>query len=185
MVVVGLGNPDREYVGTRHNVGFELVEILASRWGAKRFASRSLFAWTTARFAGREVVLLKPMTYMNRSGVAVGRFLGEREWGPERCLIVVDDMALEVGRIRFRWRGGDGGHQGLASVEERLGTETYSRLRIGVGPAPASAEWSDFVLSPFTADERRIIDETFGRAADGVEVVIRDGIERAMSLYND
>ncbi len=184
MLIVGLGNPDRRYADTRHNVGFDLVDVLASRWNARRMASPGSFDLMEARLAGRELYLMKPMTYMNRSGAPVGRFLDEQGDGPDQCLVAVDDMALDVGRLRFRRRGSDGGHQGLASIERRLGSEEYPRLRIGVGPAPPSCEWADFVLSRFTSDERKIIGETLERAADGVERMLHDGIDKAMSLYN-
>jgi PTH1 family peptidyl-tRNA hydrolase len=185
VVIIGLGNPGRRYERTRHNVGFELVDILAGRWGARRGSPTPLYSADCALVGGREVYLLKPMKYMNRSGIAVRRFLEEKGWGPGQCLVVVDDMALEVGRLRFRRRGTSGGHNGLASIEESLGTDEYPRLRIGVGPAPESAEWVDFVLTDFLERERPTLDETLARAADGVESLLRDGIDKTMSLYNN
>ena len=186
MVIVGLGNPGRRYEDTRHNVGFDLVEKLVDRWraGPAVSVSNRLFHAWRAEVDGDDLYLVTPVTYMNRSGIALRRFLEAYDLEPRDCLVVVDDMALEAGRLRFRRRGSAGGHNGLISIAERLGTQDYARLRVGIGPAPASTEWADFVLTPFTDEERERINEALDRAVDGIEVLLRDGMDRAMSLYN-
>lgn len=187
LLIVGLGNPGRRYAGTRHNVGFDLVDRLADAWRTSFAASSGVgpASELAPAVVGRtDVVLMKPLTYMNRVGLVVGPFAAEHGLDAGECLAIVDDMALPVGRIRFRPRGSAGGHNGLSSIEERLGTSDYPRLRIGIGPAPASEEWADFVLTPFTTDERKAIEEALERAQQGVETLIENGIERAMSEFN-
>jgi PTH1 family peptidyl-tRNA hydrolase len=186
MVIVGLGNPGRSYDGTRHNVGFDLVERLIERWHASPVISvspRLFHAWR-AEVDGQDVYLVTPVTYMNRSGIALRLFLEAYDLEARDCLVIVDDMALETGRLRFRRRGSAGGHNGLISIEERLGTRDYARLRVGIGPAPASTEWADFVLTPFSKEERERIEEALDRAVDGIELLLEEGMDRTMSLYN-
>lgn len=187
LLIVGLGNPGRRYASTRHNVGFDLVERLAWRWRTS-FRERSVsglsYAIASTTVGGTDVFLMKPWTYMNRSGLVVAPFAEENDLPSEACLVVVDDLALPVGVIRFRAAGSAGGHNGLVSIEEQLGTLTYPRLRIGIGPAPSAAEWADFVLTPFETDEREAIDDALDRSREGIETLLASGIERAMSLYN-
>jgi PTH1 family peptidyl-tRNA hydrolase len=184
MLIVGLGNPGKKYVGTRHNVGFDLVDVLAHRWQVSSW-------WTTfgaevseATFQDRTVSLMKPLTYMNRSGGPVAQFVRAHEVPLAECLVVVDDMHLETGKIRFRRKGSPGGHNGLSSISDRLGSTEFPRLRIGVGPAPPSSEWADFVLTPWESGDRDTVDAAIVRAAEGVETLIELGIERAMGRYN-
>jgi PTH1 family peptidyl-tRNA hydrolase len=185
MLIVGLGNPGRKYVGTRHNVGFDLVDRLVSRWrGSSWWTTDAGAVVSEATVQGREVLLLKPLTYMNRSGRPVSRFVREREIPVGECLVVVDDMHLETGKIRFRRKGSAGGHNGLSSITECLGTAEYPRLRIGVGPAPPSSEWADFVLTPWEGDDRDAVDAAILRAAEGVEMLLELGIERTMGRFN-
>lgn len=208
MLIVGLGNPGAAYQRTRHNVGFELVDLLSARWHADPLPTGGPYGLRRVEIRresdgeAEEVYLMKPETYMNRSGRAVRHFLtdhhhavdravevdpetGAVTYGPvDRFLVVVDDMFLDVGRIRFRRRGTTGGHNGLASIEATLGSADYPRLRIGVGPAPAASEWVDFVLTPFADEERASLHEALERAADGITTLIEAGIEQAMSRHN-
>ncbi|MBI2939488.1 MAG: aminoacyl-tRNA hydrolase [Chloroflexi bacterium] len=183
-LVVGLGNPGSEYAGTRHNIGFAVVDELARRWGT-RFGKRqakSLVALPRAGELDGRPVLAKPQTYMNLSGDAVrllARGLGPR---PEEILVVYDDIDLPLGRVRVRERGSAGGHRGVASIIERLGTDAFPRLRLGVG-RPAG-ETVDYVLSRFTVDEQLAADELVARGADAAACAVEEGLAAAMNRYN-
>jgi peptidyl-tRNA hydrolase, PTH1 family len=182
-LIVGLGNPGAEYAGTRHNVGFEVIERLAKRHGiaAKRRAMRSVLGDGT--ICGQRVILARPMTFMNLSGEAAGAICRMYRIPPEDVIVVVDDVALPVGRIRLRSKGSAGGHHGLESVEAHLGTQEYPRVRIGVGGADGR-ELVDHVLGRFRPNEREAVDASLEVAADAVEHALRDGFESAMTLFN-
>ncbi len=187
-VVVGLGNPGEEYAKTRHNVGFDVVDLLAKRWGTS-FERSNLLTGLVATAspsgapAGR-VRLVKPTTYMNLCGPALVRALKVFEAPPEAALVVVDDFMLDFARLRFRAEGSSGGHNGLKSIEGSLGTRTYPRLRIGVGPVPAGRDPADFVLSRYNAEERKELPFLIETAADAVEVWLKEGLAKAMDRYN-
>ncbi len=184
MWIVGLGNPGPRYAGTRHNVGFELVDVLVERFDASPVrADATMLVWRGAS-GWEECLLVKPMTYMNRSGLAVRALVDRYELDIADGLCVVDDMALDLGRIRFRERGSSGNHNGLESIEEHLGTRDYPRLRIGIGPAPDAESWVDFVLERFSDDERGTLDAALERAADGVESLMSASFEDTMSRFN-
>lgn len=182
-LVAGLGNPGAEYRGTRHNVGFEVVEELAERHGIpmKRRAMRAVIG--DGLIAGQRVILVRPMTYMNLSGEAVGAIARMHKLLPERVLVVVDDMALPLGRLRIRPQGSAGGHNGLESIERHLNTRAYPRIRIGVGAA-RPGRMVDHVLGRFRPEEREAVAEAIDRAADAVEAILADGLERAMNRFN-
>lgn len=182
-LIVGLGNPGAEYAGTRHNVGFEVVDRLAARHGiaVRRRTLRSVLG--DGLIEGRRVILARPMTYMNLSGEAVGAICRMYRIPPERTIVIVDDVALPLGRLRLRLKGSCGGHNGLESVERHLGTQAYPRVRIGVGGA-RPGELVDHVLSRFRPEERPVIEAAIDLAADAVEAALRDGFEQAMNLYN-
>ncbi len=179
--IVGLGNPGSEYKGTRHNVGFEVVDELARRWRA------ALKKWkATADLAivrDREAVLVEPRTYMNHSGQAVAAIMAFYRILPADVLIVVDEVQLPLGRLRFRPSGSAGGHNGLKSIIEHVGSD-FPRLRIGIERGDRQRDLADRVLSRFGADEREIIERSIQRAADGVETFIAEGIGPAMNRYN-
>lgn len=183
-IVVGLGNPGPGYGSTRHNVGFLVVDEVRRRHGdpAEERASRSLCAVVSV--AGIEILLARPQTYMNRSGLAVAALLERRKAGPADLLVVCDDFYLAFGGLRLRPRGSHGGHQGLRSVIESLGTQEFARLRVGVGPPEPEQDHADFVLAPFGAPERRRLREVVETASDCVEAAVSDGIERAMGRFN-
>jgi peptidyl-tRNA hydrolase, PTH1 family len=184
-VVCGLGNPGPEYAATRHNVGWWLIETLLQAW---RFASlvRSGPLRTSAgRIDDREVLLVEPVTYMNRSGSALARLQRELPFDPASdLLVIVDDAALDVGRVRLRARGSSGGHNGLRSIEGALRTQEYARLRIGVGSAPPDVDLSDWVLSPFDTEDEERVRALLPELVDGVRTWIREGIEAAAVRCN-
>lgn len=181
--VLGLGNPGERYRSTRHNLGFRVVDELASRLGAgsPRLECGALVA------AARGVTLVRPQTYMNRSGHAARCLLERRGFEPGDLMVVYDDVNLPLGRLRMRPKGSPGGHRGMESVVHSLRTDAVPRLRIGVGPEGGFAPGEDlveFVLEPFAADEREEAERSVERAADAVEAWLRRGIEEAMNRFN-
>lgn len=183
-LIVGLGNPGRRYDGTRHNVGFDVMDLLATRHRvAWESAPRGIEA-LVARWRTTDTVLAKPLTFMNLSGTAVLGLLQFYKVEPADCLIVVDDVHIELGRLRTRSRGSAGGHNGLKSIVGSLGSEEIARLRIGVGRGDDRRDLADHVLATFGAAERAPIAEAVGRAADAVELFIADGIGTVMNRYN-
>jgi PTH1 family peptidyl-tRNA hydrolase len=187
-VIVGLGNPGREYERTRHNVGWWVVDHLADVWHFDRWRRDGHSLATSGRALDRTVRLLKPQTYMNLSGAALAPYLRRPSWSPSTDLLVIaDDVALPVGTVRLRARGSAGGHNGLKSVEQSLGTREYARLRIGIRPAEPQRdidELADFVLSPFSTSERETVLALLPRLTDAIELWLRQGIEKAMNAYN-
>jgi peptidyl-tRNA hydrolase, PTH1 family len=183
-VIAGLGNPGSEYATTRHNAGFMLVDRLAGRQG--RSFQKDLRRSLTCRFEYRGVQLLlaKPKTYMNLSGTALREILHRYPANFSDLLIVYDDIALPLGKIRLRATGSSGGHRGMQSVIEALGSIEIPRLRIGVSTGEPPADCRDYVLSSFNRSEQQILEETLERAADAVETFVTDGMDRAMSQFN-
>jgi PTH1 family peptidyl-tRNA hydrolase len=183
---VGLGNPGPEYAETRHNAGFLLADHLGSRWSLAPFKRAERARDTGGMVAGAEVRLVKPTTYMNRSGAALAPFRARPEFDPaQHLLILVDDVALPVGGFRLRGAGSAGGHNGLKSIEGALQRQDYARLRIGVGPKPPEIEnLSDYVLGEFLPEERRAVDDLLDPMAEAVECWLSDGIEIAMTRFN-
>lgn len=183
--IVGLGNPGPEYERTRHNAGWILVEHLVMRSGMAPFRRGDQAVATTGTLDGVPVRVLKPTTYMNRSGDAL-RMLRSPTWDPAAdLLVVVDEAALPIGTYRLRGAGSAGGHNGLKSIEAALHRQDYARLRIGVGPKPPEYDdLADFVLGRFTPDERATLDGVLDEMADAVSCWAHDGIERAMNRFN-
>jgi peptidyl-tRNA hydrolase, PTH1 family len=184
-VVCGLGNPGAEYEATRHNVGWWVVEEAQATWRFPEF-SRSGNAWQSAGHVGVESVLLvEPVTYMNRSGAALARFAALDDFDSARdLLVIVDDTALDVGRVRIRASGSAGGHNGLKSIEATLRTREYARMRVGVGSPPPGWDLAEWVLSPFSDDEERGIVERLPDMVDAVRTWIEEGVEAAANRYN-
>lgn len=182
-LIVGLGNPGREYAGTRHNVGFMTIAELAKQ---HRINVKGAFGPAIAgrgSIAGEPVMLLQPTTFMNRSGTAVAYALKKLELPLTELLIIFDDLDLPVGKIRLRSLGSSGGHNGIKSTIAALNSQEFSRLRIGIGRSEGT-DVIDYVLQPFAADERLLIHETIGRACSAVEAWVQNGIERAASQFN-
>lgn len=182
-LVAGLGNPGKKYSTTRHNLGFRVVEELARRQNSV-FRNEGEFLTAEVEFGENCALLIKPMSFMNESGRAIGVLLRHSECGLENLLVVCDDVWLPMGKLRLRRRGSHGGHKGLKSVIETLGTEEFPRLRVGIGPPPANLELTEFVLSPFGGEERDVIEEAIVRAGDAVEHWAEEGIETTMMRFN-
>ena len=188
-VIVGLGNPGREYVATRHNVGWWLIDHLADVWHFDGWKKDGESQVANGVVGGVKVRLVKPQTYMNLSGQALKNFVRRPFWSAAKdLLVVVDEVQLPVGRIRIRPRGSAGGHNGLKSIEAALDTRDYSRLRIGVGPSEERKgiykDLADFVLAPFARDERAEILGLMPQLTATVETWLKEGVEKAMNLYN-
>ena len=183
-IFLGLGNPGPDYRTTRHNAGFLVVEELRRRHGGPPVerAGRSLLC--RLRLGHRQVVLARPQTYMNRSGEAAEALLKLGRVAPRDLLVICDDVYLELGTIRLRPRGSHGGHNGLRSIIERLGTDQFPRLRIGVGSPEPGADRAAYVLEPFPRADRERLKEIVRQAADCAETVATEGIERAMNRFN-
>jgi len=183
-LIVGLGNPGERYRRTRHNVGFMVLDALAARAGAKRGREES-GAWVASGELGAESVLLvKPLSFMNRSGGPVLGLLRTYGTEPRDVVVVLDDVALPLGELRLRERGGHGGHNGLRSVIDVLGTEEFPRLRIGIRKEDGTDELADYVLSEFPKEDVLVVQEMVGYAADAVECLIREGVPAAMNRFN-
>jgi PTH1 family peptidyl-tRNA hydrolase len=180
--IVGLGNPGEKYDRTRHNLGFEVVNLLK---GESEFVpGKGSYEFCETSISSLRIVLLKPTTYMNRSGMAVRSFADLESVWPEEILVIADDFNLPLGRIRLRKSGSDGGHNGLASVIYHLQTEEFPRIRLGIGPVPGKIAAEDFVLERFIAKESEISDEMVKRAARAAESWLLEGYEKAAAVYN-
>jgi len=180
--IVGLGNPGREFEATRHNLGFEVVDLL--RGDADFVAGNGKYFRCDTEIASLSVVLLKPTTYMNRSGIAVERLAGEMELAPEEILVIADDFNLPLGRIRLRKSGSDGGHNGLASIIYHLGSDQFPRIRMGIGPVPENIPAEEFVLERFADSEHEAAQVMIKRTADAIVMWLSDGYEKSAAEYN-
>jgi len=185
-LIVGLGNPGKEYRETRHNVGFKVADEIAKRHGLTLAMAPSQVpdAFIAKKFGADPLLIAKPLTFMNNSGDAVAALARYYDIATGDLLVVVDEVALPFGRLRARARGSAGGHNGLKSVIARLGTTEFPRLRLGVGRGDARRDLADHVLSKFEADEQSALGEFITRAADAAEMFAADGIEKVMNTYN-
>ena len=183
-LVVGLGNPGRRYEGTRHNVGYVVLAELARRHGITPPKTRFHGEVVEAEIGGQKALLLSPTTFMNLSGTSVQEAVSFYKLPNEDLLVLCDDLNLPVGKLRFRSRGSSGGQKGLDDIIGRLGTEEFSRLRVGIGAAPENWDWANYVLSKFTPDELPAIRQAVELAADAVVAWARVGIEFCMNQYN-
>lgn len=189
-LIVGLGNPGAKYDKTRHNIGFDLVDALAKRWGISFSDHRKFQGYFGEGFAypGQKVRLLKPLTYMNRSGQSIRAVVDWYKLPPESVLVVYDEMDLPLGRLRMRLSGSAGGHNGMKSAIAHLGTQNFPRLRLGIGkpktPETPEKKTISHVLGRFSDDEAPLVAEVLYLAVDAVELSLKQGVEKAMSLYN-
>ncbi|MBI1746568.1 MAG: aminoacyl-tRNA hydrolase [Acidobacteria bacterium] len=183
-LIIGLGNPGRKYTFTRHNVGFMVVDALADHWGAHFSVVESQAYTAPCSWENQPVLLAKPQTYMNRSGEAVAALLRRHELTPGDLIVIYDDIDLPLGRLRLRPRGRSGGHRGVQSLIESLGSDVFRRLRFGTLEADTPKDTVDYVLSEFGPEAQRIVDETIPRAVQALETILREGVSKAMSLYN-
>lgn len=184
-LVVGLGNPGPKYEWTRHNMGFLVIDELAERESipVQRLKFKALT--NTAVIGGRSVLLIKPTTYMNLSGEAVGQAARFYKIPPERVLVISDDVALPQGKLRVRRSGSAGGHNGLKNIIAHLGSDQFPRVKVGVGGKPhPDSDMADWVLSPFTGQDRKAMEEAISRAADAVTLLLDQGVDQAMAKFN-
>ena len=183
-LIVGLGNPGRDYRDTRHNIGFAVVDLLARRSDLTFDGGPTGALIARIRQPGEGALLAKPLSYMNLSGTAVAALIRYFRIAIPDVLIVADDVNLPLGKLRARARGSDGGHNGVRSVIEWLGTSEFARLRIGVGRGDPRRDLADHVLARFDADEQGEVEAAVGRAADAAEMFVTDGIEKVMNQFN-
>jgi PTH1 family peptidyl-tRNA hydrolase len=184
-VVCGLGNPGAEYQATRHNVGWWVLDRAREVWRFPPFSRKIVARFSDGLLDDQVVVLVQPLTYVNRSGAALAPLRGLEAFDPEQdLLVVVDDVALEVGRVRFRASGSSGGHNGLKSIEAALGTRDYARMRVGVGNPPAGVAMADWVLSGFDPEDEERVCALLPDLVSGVRAWIEDGTEAAARRFN-
>ncbi|MCM8778795.1 MAG: aminoacyl-tRNA hydrolase [Candidatus Omnitrophica bacterium] len=181
-LIVGLGNPGEKYKFTPHNLGFLVVETLAENFKVG-FKRKDKFSWGEFKFQREKILLLKPLTFMNLSGIALVDFLKIKKVGQEDILVICDDISLPLGKIRLRGRGSDGGHLGLRSVIEKLGTKDFPRLRIGIGK-PGIEDLKEYILERFSSEDEAKIKQIIETAVKAVLSFIKDGLEKTMSRFN-
>lgn len=184
-VVVGLGNPTKEYENTRHNVGFMCIDALAQAHDIRINENKFNALIGKGYIDGVKVILAKPLTYMNNSGLAVREIIDYFKVDPEDELIIIyDDIDLDVGKLRIRAKGSAGGHNGMKSIINHVGTQTFGRIRVGVGHKPEGWDLADYVLGRFQGDDKKVIDETIQTVGKVCEIMLTDGVDKAMNQYN-
>ena len=183
-IIVGLGNPGKKYEGTRHNAGFAALDHVAEKWGVRVTKAKFDALTGTGTAAGVKVLLMKPQTFMNLSGDAVRKAADFYKVPPERIIVLFDDISLAPGRLRIRKTGSAGGHNGIKSIIGNIGQD-FPRVKIGVGEKPRPEyDLADWVLSKFSAEERKALESTFGHANDAVELIVDGKIDQAMNQFN-
>ena len=184
-IIAGLGNPTKQYEGTRHNVGFEVIDRISEKYNIDVDAKKHRALIGKGIIQGQKVILAKPQTYMNLSGESVRSLLDYYKVDEEHELIVIyDDIDLEPGQLRIRKKGSAGGHNGIKHIIQQLGTQTFVRIKVGVGAKPKGWDLADHVLGRFSSGDRKLVDEAIEFAADAVEKIITDGPDAAMNEYN-
>ncbi len=183
-VIVGLGNPGKDYAGTRHNIGFEVIYNIADKFSIRLDREKFKAIIGEGKIDGEKVMLVMPLTYMNLSGDSVKDILSFYKLTNEDIVIVYDDISLDVGKIRVRSKGSAGGHNGIKNIINKIGTENFKRVRVGVGEKPEKWDLADYVLSRFTKDEDKAIIEAIEKSTEAVEIIVKDGIDKAMNKYN-
>lgn len=184
-IIAGLGNPTVQYEKTRHNAGFDALDVIARKNNININTVKFHALSGSGVIQGQKVLLVKPLTYMNLSGEAIQQFVRFYKINPEEELLVIyDDISLDPGRLRLRKKGSAGGHNGIKNIIACLGTEKFKRIKIGVGQKPADHDLIDFVLSRFSKEDRILVEDAFERAAEAAELVISDQFDKAMNQYN-
>lgn len=184
-LIVGLGNPGREYVNTRHNIGFEAIDVLCGKYGVTLNKTKFRADCGEGFIAGEKAIFIKPQTYMNLSGESVREFAEFYKADIDHIIVLFDDVALPVGRLRVRPKGSAGGHNGIKNIIYQLGSEEFARVRIGIGaPSHPDFPMADYVLGRFSKDEIELLIPAVKRAADAVETIITDGVGAAMNMFN-
>ena len=183
-IIAGLGNPGKEYAGSRHNVGFMTLDELADRYNidVREKAHKALIG--KGMIEGNKVILVKPQTYMNLSGESIRSVMDYYKTEPSEFIVIYDDISLEPGQIRIRKKGSAGGHNGIKNIIAHLGTQEFPRIKVGVGAKPPRMDLADYVLGRFSAEDRRVMEEAFKTAAKAAQVMITDGAEAAMNQFN-
>ena len=184
-IIVGLGNPGSRYAHTRHNVGFDTIDILADRYGISVDNKKFKALWGKGVIEGQRVVLAKPQTYMNLSGESVRQLIDFYKIDEtEELIVIYDDISLEPGQLRIRGKGSAGGHNGIKSIIAHLGGQDFKRIKVGVGEKPLGFDLADYVLSRFSKAERESVEEALQRAAQAAAAIMTDGMDAAMNRYN-
>ena len=184
-IIAGLGNPTKEYEGTRHNVGFDVIDRLSERYNIDVTMEKHRALIGKGMIAGQKVILVKPQTYMNLSGESIRSVIDYYKVDPEKELIVIyDDISLGVGQLRIRAKGSAGGHNGIKNIIANLGTDVFPRIKIGVGEKPKKYDLADYVLGHFSKEDRELMEEGYDRADHAVGMILNGEIEAAMNQYN-
>ena len=183
-LLIGLGNPGREYLNTRHNIGFKFIDEFAKHLGVEFSRTQSKALVTITRYVGNKLILAKPQTFMNKSGFATRELIKFHKIDLERLLVVYDDVDLPFGKIRIKSTGGPAGHKGMKSIIEQLGTNQFPRMRLGVGREFPSKQAANYVLKPFSQEESEFMDPFLNRSVEGAIAFIESGIEYAMTHFN-
>ena len=183
-LIAGLGNPTREYEKTRHNVGFEAIDILADKAGTTVTEKKHKALYGKGYIGGQKVILAKPQTYMNLSGESIREIADFYKIEPENIIILCDDINLSEGQLRIRLKGSAGGHNGIKNIISHLGTQEFPRIRIGVGEKPRGMDLADYVLGRFPKEQQAVMEEAYRDAAEAACMMIEDGADAAMNHYN-
>ena len=184
-IIAGLGNPTLQYRGTRHNVGFDVIDTLADKYNIAVETRKSRALIGKGIIAGQKVLLVKPQTYMNLSGESIGELVSYYKVDEEQELLVIyDDVSLDVGQLRIRRKGSAGGHNGIKDIIRHLGTDVFPRIKIGVGEKPKGYDLADYVLGHFSREEREMMEEGYQKAAEAVEMILAGELEEAMNVFN-
>lgn len=183
-LIAGLGNPTKEYEKTRHNAGFDAIDVLADKLGIGITEKKHRALCGRGMFRGEKLLFVKPQTFMNASGESIGEAARFYQLPPEQIIILYDDINLEVGQLRIRKKGSAGGHNGIKSIIAHLGSQDFLRVRIGVGAKPEQMDLVAYVLGRFDKADRAVMEEAFRDAADAVEMMLADGADAAMNRYN-
>ena len=184
-IIAGLGNPTKEYEGTRHNVGFDVIDRLADRYNIDVDTKKHLALIGKGVIAGQKVILAKPQTYMNLSGESIRSIVDYYKVDPETELLVIyDDISLDVGKLRIRAKGSAGGHNGIKNIIAHLGSQVFPRIKVGVGEKPSKYDLADYVLGHFSKEEQVLMDEGYDQAVNAVEMILSGDISGAMNEYN-
>ena len=184
-IIAGLGNPTKEYEGTRHNVGFDVIDRLADRYNIDVDTKKHLALIGKGVIAGQKVILAKPQTYMNLSGESIRSIVDYYKVDPEtELLIIYDDISLDVGKLRIRAKGSAGGHNGIKNIIAHLGSQVFPRIKVGVGEKPSKYDLADYVLGHFSKEEQVLMEEGYDQAVNAVEMILSGDISGAMNEYN-
>ena len=184
-IIAGLGNPTLQYRGTRHNVGFDVIDTLADKYNIAVETRKSRALIGKGIIAEQKVLLVKPQTYMNLSGESIGELVSYYKVDEEKELLVIyDDVSLDVGQLRIRRKGSAGGHNGIKDIIRHLGTDVFPRIKIGVGEKPKGYDLADYVLGHFSREEREMMEEGYQKAAEAVEMILAGELDEAMNVFN-